>query len=229
MKYIQKPLISAIESLSDQSYEKSFAYFRLWFGIGQTHSQISSDLIFDTIFKYRAAPGTSKLINYTYPPAHLILRLINDAESDPVLAPHSTGLRSHFCAEILQQFFDDDLSVVYTDSFHSSSNSFCLDANLIAHCVNLGYIEEDTVRNHILQSLISHTKASGHQIVALAILFKIAGATFEAYVDPAVVDRCFEFIKNYQHSEGAWVALRQVSMFSVRKYSTNQNKFSGGN
>jgi len=226
MNHIQEPLASAIKSLSDQSYDESLAHFRFWFGIGQTHSQIPSDLIFNTIFKYRAVSDTSHP-NYTYPPARLILRLINDAESDPVLAPHSAGLRSRFCAGILQQFFDDDLSVVYAN--YSTSNSFCVDANLIAHCVNLGYIEEDTVRNHILQSLISHTKAYGHQIVALAILFKIAGATFGAYVDPAVVDRCFELIKNYQHSDNAWVALRQVSMFSVRKYSRNQNKFLGGN
>ena len=35
-----------------------------------------------------------------------------------------------------------------------------------------------------------------HHVNALTILFKIAGATFGAYVDPAVVDRCFELLKN---------------------------------
>ena len=226
MRNIQKPLDSAVRNLSDQTYEKSLAYFRFWFRIRQAHSRIPSDLIFNTIIANRATPSTLHF-NSIYPAAHSILRLINDAESDPVLAPHTTGLRSRFCARILQQFFDDDLSLVYDDPAASADDtpcpedSFYVDTNLIAHCVNLGYIEEDTIRNHILQSLISHTKAHRHQIVALSILFKIAGATFGAYVDPAVVDRCFELLKNHQFSRKARVALKQVSIFSVRKCSRN--------
>ena len=201
MEHIQRPLDSAVSSLSDQTYEKSFAYFRLWFGIGQTYSPTPSDLIFNTIFTNRAVGSLHQ--SHIYPAAHLILRLVNDVELDPILAPHSTGLRSRFCARILQQFFDDDLYGVYIDS--SIPSRFYVDTNLIAHYANLGYIEEDTIRNYILQSLISHTKVRDHQVIALAILFKIAGATFGAYVDPAVVDRCFELFKNRHRDQ--WTGL----------------------
>jgi hypothetical protein len=222
MKHIQSPLGSAIGSLSDKTYEQSLAYFRFWFGIVQTHSQIPSDLIFNTIFGYRAAAPLHP--NCIHPAAHLILRLTGDAESDSLLAPHSTGLRSRFCAGILREFFDNDLFVVYNgqgDWNPSPPDSFYADANLIAHCANLGYIEEDTIRNHIIQSLISHSKLYDHQVAALAILFKIAGATFGAYVDPVVVDRCFEVLKNYPLKQNARVALRQVSAFSVQKPPRN--------
>ena len=201
MNYIDRPLGSVFSTLSDQSYEKSFAYFRLWFEIGQTYSQIPPDLIFNTIFANRTAGSSDS--NSIYPTAHLVLRLVNDAESDPILAPHSTRLRNRFGARILQQFFDDDLYGVYIDS--SIPSRFYVDTNLIAHYANLGCIEEDTIRNYILQSLISHTKVRDHQVIALAILFKIAGATFGAYVDPAVVDRCFELFKNRHRDQ--WTGL----------------------
>ena len=35
---------------------------------------------------------------------------------------------------------------------------------------------------------------------ALIILFKLAGATFEAYADPSVVDRCFELLKGHRYN-----------------------------
>ena len=60
---------------------------------------------------------------------------------------------------------------------------------------NLGYVEETTIRDHILQSLISHPKLYKFQADALIILFKLAGATFAKYSDPAVVDGCFELFK----------------------------------
>ena len=74
---------------------------------------------------------------------------------------------------------------------------FLADANFVAHWVNLGYVGESPVRNHILQSLISHPALYEHQADALIILFKLAGATFEKYVEPSVVDRCFELLKGY--------------------------------
>ena len=211
MKSIKEALASAVKTLSDESYEKSFAYFRLWFEIAQTHSQIPSDLILDTISTYRTeGPLDDKSI---HPTARLILRLVNDVELDSTLAPHNTGLRSLFCARILQEFFDEDLSIVHTSSGRPWHN-FYVDVNLIAHCANLGYIEEHTIRNHILQSLIYHPKVYDHQVNALAILFKIAGATFGAYVDPAVVDRCLELLKNHQLQSEAWGAPIQVSILS---------------
>ena len=62
-----------------------------------------------------------------------------------------------------------------------------VDANLIAHWAKLGFVEEDVIRNHILQSLISHPRLCGHQAGALIILLKLAGATFEAYAYPSMV------------------------------------------
>ena len=38
-----------------------------------------------------------------------------------------------------------------------------------------------------------------HQADALIILFKLAGATFEAYADPSVVDRCFELLQGHKY------------------------------
>ena len=183
MRNIKKALSSAVSNLSDKTYDKSFAYFGLWFGITQTHSKIPSDLIFDTIPVYRAE------------------------------GPHSTGLRSRFCARILQEFFDNDLFAACCGS-SSPPEYFYADVNLIAHCANLGYIEEHTIRNHILQSLIYHSKVYDHHIIGLAILFRIAGATFGAYVNSAVVDNCLELLKNHQLQSEAWGAPIQVSILS---------------
>ena len=215
MTNIRKALDSAVKKISDQHYEQSFAYFRHWFRIGQTHLQISSDLALDSIYENRASVPWDPHYDFIYPTAHLILRFVNDVESDSTLAPHSAGLRNRFCARILQKFFDDDL---YTIHVNSSWGFSYLDINLIAHCANLGYLEEETIRDHILQSLISHDKLYDHQAIALVILFKIAGATFAAYADPVVVDRCFELLKNHGHiSRKGWSEQLKVSTFFVQK------------
>jgi len=217
MTNIQKALGSVVSKLSDQNYEQSFAYFRFWFGIAQTYSQIPSDLALDSIYESReSAPHDHPYFNY--PAAPLILRLVNDVESDPTLAPYTTRTRSRFCAKILQKFFDDDLKALYDSSNPNRCYSYA-DLNFIAHCANLGYLEEDTIRDHILQSIISHDQLYNHHAIALAILFKIAGATFAAYVDPVVVDRCFELLKTHcNHNDWVgWPELLQASAFSVYK------------
>ena len=152
--------------------------------------------------------------NLIYSTAHLILRLVSDAGSDPTLAPHNAGLQNRFCARILQEFFDNNLRAVLSGS---TPNYFYVDTNLIAHCVNLGYIEKDLIRTRILQSLISHQKLHDHQADALVILFKIAGVAFEGYTEPGVVDRCFELLKNHHYSDREKGNLKQAGMFSVQK------------
>ena len=148
------------------------------------------------------------------PNAHQILRFVSDVDSDPILSQHSPGLRNRFCTRILQDFFDTGLEATYADYKHAP-DTFYMDVNLIAHSANLGYIEEDTIRNHILQSFLYNTLYD-HQAVALSVLLKIAGATFEAYVDPAVVGRCLELLKNHRLG-GRWkVSLAEVSAFSVQ-------------
>ena len=280
MADIQKVVSSAVkEVLSDQNYERSFAFYRFWFGVGQTHFKIPSDQIFDVIWNKRATelirtrrsqPVSSHQGNVfgqtsgfgvcgsrpinqesdhvshklIHPTAHSILRFASDAESDCILAPHNSGLQRRLSTKTLQDFFSSNLTAVWhkglqeqapkakppqpTSGFGSPQSdplqfqdstlqSFYGDTNFIAHWTNLGYVKEVDVRNHILQSLISHPKLYGHQADALIILFKLAGATFEAYVDPAVVDRCFELLKaNYTRDSTDWELL-QVRVPRVMK------------
>jgi hypothetical protein len=201
MPTISSTLDSVVKEISDENYEESFAFYRFWFDIGRTYPKISSDLVLDTIFKNRRTgsigPDRSGLIQPTSP---LILRFASDAESDPILAPHNVGLQSRLRMRILQEFFDSNLEAIWEHQMNrcdNASRNFYADANLIAHWANLGLVEENAIRNHILQSLISHPKLYIHQANALVILFKVAGATFEAYADPSVVDRCFELLKDH--------------------------------
>jgi hypothetical protein len=189
------------------------------------HQQLSTSL-------YSVAPPqesdhvSHKLI---HPTARSILRFASDVESDHILASHNSGLQRRLCARILQEFFSENLAAVgLTAAWHEELRKkghqqfaqehqkdtlqrFYGDANFIAHWANLGYVEEAAIRNHILQPLISHPTLHGHHADALIILFKLAGATLEAYVDPAVVDRCFELLKaNYTRDSTDW------DLFQVR-------------
>ena len=47
--------------------------------------------------------------------AHLIVRFVSDAESDHLLAPHSSELQSRLCARILREFFNMNLRVCSGD------------------------------------------------------------------------------------------------------------------
>jgi hypothetical protein len=201
MLIINPTLDSVVKKISDENYEESFAFYRFWFDIGRTYHQISPDLVLDAIFENRRTgsigPDRSGLIQPTSP---LILRFASDVESDPILAPHNVGLRSRLCMRIIQEFFNNNLTAIWGNQMNYWDNApmnFYPDANLIAHWANLGIVEETAIRNHILQSLISHPKLYIHQANALVILFKVAGATFEAYADPSVVDRCFELLKDH--------------------------------
>ena len=198
MEDIDKSLGIAVHQLSNENYGRSLAFYRLWFDMGQTYHQIPHDQIFNAIWNNRRSslsminPGKGKLIHST---AHLIVRFASDAETDHLLAPHSTGLQSRLCAGILQEFFSGNLKATRSED----AANFYTDANLIARWANLGYVEEAAIRNHILQSLVSHPTLYDHHVDALIILFKLAGATFEAYADPSVVDRCFEILKNHKY------------------------------
>ena len=79
--------------------------------------------------------------------------------------------------------------------------NFYTNTNLIVRWANLGCFGETAVRNHILQLLTGHLspKTYDHQADALVILTKLAGATFEAYADPSVVDRCFELLQHREY------------------------------
>jgi len=200
MDEIDKALDLVVGGLTDENYEQSLAFYRFWFGVGQMYHRISPDQIFDvTWVKRRMGSMESDLVSgkLIHSRVRLILRFASDAELDHHLAPYSIGLQSRLCARTLQEFLSNNLRVVRDGKVRSLYASFCADANLIAHWANLGYLEEVAIHNQILQSLISHPALHDHQAYALIILFKLAGATFEAYADPPVVDRCFELLKNH--------------------------------
>ena len=215
---IQRSLSSTISRLSDQNYDQSFAFYRFWFDIAHTHSEIPPDQILDTIWDNRGAgpgiqPGHTQFIHST---AFLVLRFAGDAESDSILGPHSVGLRSRLCTRYLKQFFEDSMMHVE----YPQRNAWGSDwehsygyATLVAHLANLGYVDESVIRGHILQSLTSHQQLYNHQADALVILFELAGATFEKYADPSVVDRCFELLEGhckYDAVKGPPVQVRVV-------------------
>jgi hypothetical protein len=200
MENIQWSLESVVRKISDQNYEQSFARCRFWFDIAQTYHQIPSDLLLNVILNNRGRDWTRvERGEFTHTTAHLILRFAGDIESDPIFAPHNVGLQSRLCARILKDFFSGNLGCVRgieTGHWDDFARDFCANTHLISRWVNLGYVEEAAIRNHILQSLISHPNMNRYQANALIILFKLAGATFGAYVDPSVIDRCFELLRD---------------------------------
>jgi len=218
MEDIETALSSAVSNLSDQNYTESLAFYRFWIDIGQTYHKIPPDLILDTIWKNRATnsivPTEAKLI---HPTAHLILRLASDAESDHVLAPYSLGLQTRLGSRTLREFFADNLRAVRSEG--GSEGRLHAEVNFIAHLANLGYVEEAAIRDHILQSLISHPKLHDHQADALIILFKLAGATFGAIADPSVVDRCLELLKAHSYNPPyvSWHETENNNYFRMKK------------
>lgn len=215
MKRIPQALISAFKNLTDENYEGTLEYFRFWLGIGHAYYHVPPDLLFDIIYETGTAvtgSGDSRHLA-NHPNALRVLRFVGDVESDPVLAPHSVGLRERFSTSLLQAFFDRNLAI--TRFADADDSYFYSCANFVAHCVNLGYMEEDTIRGHVLQSLISHHTPRDPHTVALAILFKIAGAAFEAYVDPAIITRCFGNLETFRSPNKMKTTLVQVSAASL--------------
>jgi hypothetical protein len=221
MEEVKSALDSVLPKLSDKNYEESFAFHRLWFDIGQAYHQTPSDLTFNAIFNNRGTESIkAERGELIHPNAHLILRFTNDVESDRTLAPYNAELQSRLCTRVLQQFFSSNLAAVRYKEGNYTGNTmgnFYADANLVAHWANLGYAEEATIRSHILHSLISHPKLYDHQADALVILFKLAGATFEAYAGTSVVDRCFKLLKDNYSRETVRGKLVQVCASPVVK------------
>jgi len=176
---IEEALGFVVGELSDKNYARSLAFYRFWFETGGDYLEIPPDPIFNAIWNHRGE-GSSIYHDYGqifHASAHLILRFASDAESDHVLAPHSSDLQSRLCARSLREFTSNNLMVARYGN--DTVASFYADVNFVAHWANLGYVEESAIRNHILQSLISHPILYRHQAFALIILFKLAGATFE--------------------------------------------------
>jgi len=129
---------------------------------------------------------------------HLLPRFLTDAEVDPALSTYAIGLHDRLCRESLDQFFRQNLDYIPGGWEGPTSEQLCefyTRVNLIAHWVNLGYVKLEDVRDHILQSLALQPTVHPHQLNSLMILLKISGATFAAYVDPSVMDRCCDLLK----------------------------------
>ena len=220
---IKNPLGLLVRDLSDRNYAQSLVCYRFWFNIGKTY-QLPPDQTFDAIWRNRGALSVDpRDKNLIHPTAHLLLRFVSDAESDPTLAPHNSELQSRLCSMTLRDFFGKNLTLVARADCHHvdqpTEREFCADTNLIAHWINLGYVEA-VICDHILQSLISHPKLYSHQVDALIVLFKIAGATFGAYADPSVVDRCFELLNDRGSGFRARKELVQVCVPHVVRVTT---------
>ena len=116
MSTIGEVLDSVVAKLSDENYTKSLAFYHLWFDIGQTYLQVTSDHTFNSIFSKRGTgaidPNSGKLI---HPTAQLILRFSEDvsAQSDRIPPPRTSGLQSRLCTTTLREFFSTNLRVVW--------------------------------------------------------------------------------------------------------------------
>ena len=216
---IQQGLSTTIRELSDQNYDQSLTLYRFWFNVAQAHSEIPPDQILDAIWDKRGTsviqPGSGILI---HPTAFLTLRFAGDVESDSILAPHNVGLQIRLCARFLKEFFEESMTwhVGYYDGSWLGSNweQFYIHTNFVAHLANLGCVNESVIHDDILQSLTSHPKLYNHQADGLIILFKLAGATFEKYADPSVVDRCFELLQSQYGNNAVKRPLIQVRVVS---------------
>ena len=172
-----------------------------------------------------------RLEKLIHPTAHLLIRFIGDLEADQRTHKHTSGLRRRHCATTLCRFAEENLDPGVLWQFRM--NSFLTHVNLIAHWANLGCLEEEAVRNHILQCLVSHPKRDDYQAIALIVLFNLAGATFETYVEPSVVDSCFEFI-NVHYVEYGYCSVQLIADLAevsarcpVKKGSSGSDKPSG--
>jgi hypothetical protein len=218
MSNLRDTLRDLVEKLSEENYDESFAQYRLWFDIGDAHRHLCQNQLDMDIERIVRPESLKDLI---HPTAHLLIRFIGDAEADQKISRHASGLHRRRSMSALGSFFEVNLSLVRSANYSSWKPYFLTNVNLIARWVNLGHVEEETIRNRILQSLIAHPKLHDHQVDALAVLFKLAGATFGTYADPSTVDRCFELLKGYSSHDLVKMRLIRVSTSSVGEQHWN--------
>jgi len=209
-----------VYGISEENYDRTFSAYRFWIKLGTARGGVSNDQLYNDILgsvttrnNWITTPQLdycNSAVHYNgvnqYVPrgqlihggARLLLRFITDAELDPALSTYAIGLHDRLCRESLEQFFRQNLDYIPGGWGEPSSEKLCefyTRVNLIAHWVNLGYVELEDVRDHILQSLAFQPTVHPYQLNSLIILLKISGATFAAYVDPSVMDRCCDLLK----------------------------------
>ena len=193
MSILEDTLRDLIKGISEENYDEVFAQYRFWLDIGSGHTHINVQAQVNDAIERLVRPDSLEWL--IHPTAHLVIRFIGDIEADKKISGYIPRLHVQHCTSALRRFFLDNLYFVRSRNRTGRPTSFLTDVNLIARWANLGYVEEETIRDHILQSLTSHPALYNHQADALFILFKLAGATFEAYADPLMIDRCFELLK----------------------------------
>ena len=202
--------------LSKENYDRTLSDYRFWMEIGATHGWISDDQLYhDILASMKPADRSSgQLVDNT---SNLLLQFVTDVEHVPALSPYASGVHGRLCHKLLKTFIDSNLDLVAVDIIPGSRRDvdkvckFYADVNFIAHWVNLGYLDIEDIRNCILHSLISQPTVHAHQLNSLGILFKIAGATFAAYVEPSLMDRCCDALRSAD-LEDIWVATELVKV-----------------
>ena len=208
------PSAQFLDGLSEENYDRTLSEYRFWIQLGAMRGSVSNHQLYNDILsgtsmrpEFITAPWWKVKEGYIHAPGspctpsgqlihsniHLLLRFITDAELDPALSTYAIGLHDRLCRESLEQFFRQSLYFFGKAPCSYQLSEFYTRVNLIAHWVNLGYVKLEDVRDHILQSLTR--QPTDYRLNSLMILLKISGATFAAYVDPSVMDRCCDLLK----------------------------------
>ncbi|KAF9646043.1 hypothetical protein BDM02DRAFT_3189167 [Thelephora ganbajun] len=196
MSSLRGTLSNLVRNLSEENYDQSLAQYCYWLDVGTVYGHIGHDQVYNDAQQILRSDSVGHEWRLIHPTAHLFFRFVGDMESKIVPGDASEFHKQH-CTRTLASCFDMIHHCPYLTS--GSSPPLLTSMNLVAHYANLGFVEEALIRNYIIQPLIkiTHPKLYDPQADALIILFKLAGATFENYVDPSVVDRCFELLKNH--------------------------------
>ena len=213
MSNLRETLRNLIENLSEKNYEETLAQYRFWLDLGIAHGHVVQGQVENDARQLIQPDQMRNDGEFTHPTAHLFFRFVRDME-DRMVSRSASEYHKHQCAKAVADCFEINLELVKNGS--GWSGSFLTDINLIAHWANLGFVEESVIRNHILQSLISHPKLHNHQADALVILFRLAGATFETYADPSVLDRCFQLLEGHcSHGSAKLLVKRKVKQVRI--------------
>ena len=186
-----------VSGLSEKNYEQTLFDYRFWMKLGAEHGLISQGQLYNDI---RARinpdlvyPSSKQLI---HPTGRLLLRFVTDVGLDPALSTYASDAHDRLCRSSFEGFVTDNLD--FMSGSRVTDSDFCrfyTNANFLAHCINLGHLSREDVRDRILQSLTFRPTIQPHQFNSLIILLKISGSTFAAYAAPLVLDRCYDVLK----------------------------------
>ena len=204
---ISEFLSKLVSRLSEENYEQTLSDYRFWMKIGITHGSIPDNQLHKVIWENTKPelvyPSSSQLI---HPTTHRLLQFITDVEFNPASPTHV-----QLCNSSLNGFFADNTDFYFRTYFQDYEWSrFYANVNFLAHWVNVGCLNVEDVRDHILQSLTFRPVPSFYQLCSLLILLKIAGATFAAYMDPSVMGRCLHVLKSSDFQHPAIATLAKV-------------------